>query len=196
LTTFAPTFSNYRRHVAGLVPAAIILLVIDYFRIRQPLPIYIAECVVLIAVGVGFGALYFRNTRIHAEQHSLSITNLFGVTHEVSGDRLAKAVLVENLIVYGSASAAQQLIIMERDGRPVLKWNGITWTPDQMGSLVGTLGMPLDTISGPITPAALKKIYPHAVSSFVAHPIWWGVGIALVIVVVVVVVVVAVVGVN
>ena len=194
--TFAPSFSNYRRHVAGLVPVAIILLVVDYFRIRQPLPIYAAECIALIGLGVGFGALYFRNTKITAEPHSLTVTNLFGVTREVAGDRLAKAVIVQSLVVYGSASRLQQLLILDSEGKPVLKWNGATWTMRQMESLVQTLGVPLDTISQPISPAKLKQSYPRAVSSFVAHPVWWGIGISVVLIVVLVGVVIAIVGVG
>jgi hypothetical protein len=194
MVTFAPSFSNYRKHVAGLVPVAVILLVVDYFRIRQPLPIYVAECIVLVGLGVGFGALYFRNTKINAERHSLTITNLFGATREVSGDRLAQAVLVQNLVVYGSGTPLQQLLILDSEGKPALKWNGMTWTQDQMGTLVGTLGIPLHTISDPISPADLKKAYPRAVSSFVAHPVWWGLGLSLVIIVIIVVVAIAVVG--
>ena len=195
MLTFAPSFSNYRKHVAGAVPALIILLVVDYWRVRQPLPIYITGCVVLVGLGVTFAFLYFRNTQLIAERHSLTLKNLFGAKREVSGDRLAKALLVEQLATTGNASPLR-LIIFDADGQAVVRWTGLTWTIDQMRSLIETLGVHLDTVSEPITMRQLTKRYPHAVASIEAHPIFWGLGLSAIILAVVVVAAIAIVGVN
>jgi hypothetical protein len=190
MITFAPSFSNYRKHVAGAVPALIILMVIDYWRVQQPLPVYLTGCVVLIGLGVTFAVLYFRNTQLVAERHSLTTRNLFGVTREISGARLGKAVLVSHLATNGNASPLR-LIVLDSDGRALVRWTGLTWTLDQMNSLVETLGIPLDTMDQPITPSELKERYPRGVRSIEAYPVRWGLGLSVAIIAVVVGVVLA-----
>ncbi|MCU1469847.1 MAG: hypothetical protein JWQ39_996 [Glaciihabitans sp.] len=189
MRTFTPAFSTYRKQVAGSIPAVIVIGVVGFLRIRQPLPVYAAEWLGIVILAYGYLALYFRNTRIKAEPHSLSIHNAFGSHRSIAQQHLAQAVLVRSFAQASgmTAIARARLLILDDTGRVVLRWSGQTWTEDQMRSLADSLAIPLRVIDGPTNAKALRAAYPRAVTVVEAHPTAIGLGIFAVVFVAVIV---------
>jgi hypothetical protein len=186
---FTPAFSTYRTQVAGLIPAAIVIGIIGFWRLRQPLPVYAAEWVGVVILVSGYLVLYFRNTRIEAEPHSLSVRNAFGSRHTVAHQHLVQAVLVRNYVQSSAVTpiTRARLLILDDTGRAVLRWSGQTWTENQMRSLAETLAIPLRIIEEPTDAKTLHKTYPRALGVVEVHPVAIGLGISLAVVVVVIV---------
>jgi hypothetical protein len=189
MRTFTPAFSTYRTQLAGSIPAVIVIGIIGYLRIRQPLPIYAAEWLGIVVLVYGYLALYFRNTRIEAEPHSLSIYNALGSHRSVAQQHLAQAVLVRSFVQSSGARAIARarLLILDDTGRVVLRWGGQTWTEDQMRSLAESLAIPLRVIEGPTNAKTLRAAYPRAVTFVEAHSTAIGLGIFVVVFVAVIV---------
>jgi hypothetical protein len=188
--TFAPSFAAYRGTLNRLLPAFAIFLILGYWRVHQPLPIYATEAVGLVVLLAGYLALYFRNTRVEAARLSLTPRNAFGFRHTVAESNLATVVIVENFTQssgYPSSTSRPRLLVLDPEGRSVLRWSGLFWSREQMDELAKTLGLPIAIVSGTTTARALTKSYPRALSSIEVHPVIWGLAIALVITVVVII---------
>jgi small-conductance mechanosensitive channel len=191
--TFRPSWIVYRRRtLAGAIPALVILLVIDYWRLRQPWPVYLAEAVGVCVLLAATILLYFRNTRVVAERDNLTLHNLFGRSRTLSGDQLAHAILLENFEAAGGQNLSPlRLIIVNSTGRRVMNWSGNVWTKDEMSSLVATLGIDCETLPNPMTVKRVRASYPRAIGPIEAHPWIIGGSLGLLIVVIVFVVVFA-----
>ncbi len=188
---FTPTFATYRRALRGVVPAVAVLAVIDFFRLHQPPAVYAAEWGCGLALLALYLWLYFRNTRVTAALHSLTIRNAFGISHTVADHHLVSAIFVDSFTQSSQyvANNRPRLFILDGDGRSVLRWGGQTWTGEQMQSLATTLGIPLTALNEQMNARAFKKLYPRALSPVEAHPVVF----ALVIVAVIATIVIAVV---
>jgi hypothetical protein len=156
-----------------MLPAILVLALIVYWRFDQPTIAYLAEMIgVLVVVGV-YVALYFRNSRITAEPHSLTIRTALGMSHTIAAHHLAKAVLVEQHITSTaqSATARPRLLLLDDEGHAVLRWSGPLWSEAQMRELVATLDIPLTEIPGRLGSGDIHRRYPHALGFWEGHPV-------------------------
>lgn len=193
--TYAPSFSSYRKRLYGAIPLLLIIGFVDYFRLRQPLPIYLAEFGGLIVLAAAYTYLYFRYTRVEVDKRSLTRRNAFGHRRVFADDELA-AVVIVNEYSYGGGSGvtAPRLFVLDPEGRAILRWDGRYWPMPEMDALSENLGVPLTTLESSSS-KTFSKEYPRALASIEVHPIKWALGLSAAILVVVVVVVFSVVGV-
>jgi hypothetical protein len=189
--TFRPSFAAYRQRIRGFLPGAILFGVIDFFRLRQNIGVYLAEVAVVVGVAAGFVALYFRNTRVESDARSLTIRNLFGLTHVVGERNVRRAVLATRYHQpnRGVNATLVRLFVLDEDGSAVLRWSSTEWTEEQMRSLVASIAVPLDELENPIKPKDFRVLYPRALSAIEAHPVAFGLSLAAAIIAITVAVV-------
>ena len=170
---FTPNAALYRGRFGWVLPAILILALLIYWRFDQPILVYLAEMIALLAVIAAYILLYFRNVRFVAEPRSLTIHTTFGMSHRVAEHHLAKAILIENYITStaANATAVPRLFLLDDEGSAVLRWSGQVWTGTQMRELVATLEMELTEIPGRLGSGDIHRRYPRALGMWESHPI-------------------------
>ena len=170
---FTPNAALYRGRFGWVLPAILILALLIYWRFDQPILVYLAEMIALLAVIAAYILLYFRNVRFVAEPRSLTIHTTFGMSHRVAEHHLAKAILIENYITStaANATAVPRLFLLDDEGSAVLRWSGQVWTETQMRELVATLEMELTEIPGRLGSGDIHRRYPRALGMWESHPI-------------------------
>lgn len=163
MNEFRPTFAQYRARVLPIIGALAVVGVIDYFRLRQPLPIYLLEAGGTVIVIVIALALYFRNTRIASGPQRLEIRNAIGLSHVVDDRALASVVRVPDYQQPNRSGPTPlgRLFVLDGDGRSVLRWTTTTWTTEQMDDLTASLAIPVDVVAGRVTPREFRARYPR-----------------------------------
>jgi hypothetical protein len=171
--TYTPTPASYRGRFGRILPGLLILAVLLYWRFQQPSAVFFAEMIgIIVAVGL-YILLFFRNTRITAQPRSLTIRTAFGMSHTVAEHHLATAVLIENHVTSASqaSAVAPRLLLLDDEGRAVLRWSGSQWSEQQMRDLVDALDISLTEIPGRLGSADIHRRYPHALGVWEAHPL-------------------------
>lgn len=173
MQTYAPNAAKYRGRCGWVLPAFLILALLIYWRFDQPTLVYIAEMIILLVLIAAYILLYFRNVRFLAEPRSLTIRTTFGMSHTVAQHHLAKAILIENYITSTApnATSVPRLLLLDDEGRAVLRWSGQVWTEAQMRELVETLDIDLTEIPGQLGSGDIHRRHPNALGMWESHPV-------------------------
>jgi hypothetical protein len=171
--TYRPGAARYRGRFGWVLPAMLFLALLVYWRFDQPTLAYVAEMIVVFALVGVYVILYFRNTRFIAQPHSLTVYTALGMSHTVAQHHLANAILIEHYVTSAAATATSvpRLLLLDDEGRSVLRWSGHVWTENQMRDLVATLELPLTEIPGRLGSGDIHRRYPRALGMWESHPV-------------------------
>lgn len=130
--------------------------------------------IVVVAVGVAFALtmlgllrLSRRRTKLTMAQGELTFTSLF--RERV----ISPARVVAVQVAWGGASGRQTRLwaLVNAAGRAVAGLNRDAWDDAELEGLRQALGLPIETVSTPQRPAALRRAYPGLVPWWGAHPV-------------------------
>lgn len=169
LSDIRPSGAAYRRYLVAGLPIAAILLVVTLIRARHFLVLGIVLLVVALGIGFGLLWLYLRRARASSSGGELTRWNLWGAEAvRVPLDRIGETFLG---VVAGGVQPVWQLLVVDRDGRKLLRINGGLYDSIEMARFADSLPGEKLLAEGIVSPALLRERYPHAVSWAEAHPI-------------------------
>jgi hypothetical protein len=167
VTSFTPSWAQYRLYLIAILPIAGILLFLDFVRDRNTLPLVIISLGGILAALAVYVILFFRNYRVTGETHLLEIRSWLGITRTRGPDELDRVVLINGYIDNGVT--VPYLLVLDRNGKRVLSLNGRFWSREQMMQLADALSISTDHLDVQ-RPLDLRRRYPRAVSFVAAHP--------------------------
>ncbi len=173
MRSYVPRYSAYRPRLLRTLPVLAILVVLVYWRFRQPSSVFLIEWIAVLVLAAAYTMLYFHNTRFLANPRSLTIRNAFATSHTVAQHHLDRAVIVESYVTSKNpdARAIPRMFILDDEGHSVLRWSGQVWTATQMHELVDALDIPLTVLPMRLGSADIHRRYPRALGFWEANPV-------------------------
>ena len=173
MRSYVPRYSAYRLRLIRTLPILAIVVVLVYWRFKQPTSVFLIEWIVVVVIAVGYTMLFFRNTRISAQPRALTIRNAFATSHTVAQHHLDRAIMIENWVTSRNPDArtTARLFILDDEGHSVLRWSGQVWTATQMQELVDALDIPVTQLPMRLGSADIHRRYPRALGFWEANPV-------------------------
>jgi hypothetical protein len=173
MRSYVPRYSAYRLRLVRVLPVLAILVVLVYWRFRQPTSVFLIEWIAVVVIATGYTILYFRNTRITAQARTLTLRNALATSHTVAQHHLDRAVVIEQYVTSRNpdARSVPRLLILDDEGGAVLRWSGQVWTEAQMRELAEALDIPTTVLPMRLGSADIRRRYPRALGFWEANPI-------------------------
>ena len=117
--------------------------------------------------------LWLRNSRLLVGGGVLGYQDPLGRRHTWTSSEIGAVVRAE-IIFSGSAASRPAIYVLGTDGRRLMAFAVLAWSPDALERLVRESGEHLQAHAAPISAAEFRRQYPHALGWVAVHPLLVG----------------------
>ncbi len=184
--SYSPSWEQYKQNylrplLFGGVTSLIAVGISGYFVQGIWVPIVI---VVLVALAIGYLALYFHVSRVQVTDDTIRVRNAFGVQRTWPLTVATTAVITENLIEPStsaqSRASGRNLFVFRHDGRRLFRLSGGAWAVSDLQAIATALPKAhVKELDQLLSMQELSKLYKHAVPWPSVHPYVFALVVAL-----------------